>query len=83
MMVEIYKNIGPPIPTSAYLRATTLGANWVYWPSGYDFGQAQRKSPSQATHDSHLDGVFYLLLHRQDTRNHGLPSHSTDIKSHG
>jgi hypothetical protein len=40
------------------LRAATLGANWVYWPSGSDFGQAQRRSPSQATHVSHLD-----LLH--------------------
>jgi hypothetical protein len=28
--------------------AATLGANWVYWPSGSDFGQAQRRSPSQA-----------------------------------
>jgi hypothetical protein len=46
-------HIGPAIPTSAGLRAATLGANWV-----------QRRSPSQATHVSHLDGVFYLLLHR-------------------
>jgi hypothetical protein len=26
------RHIGPAIPTSAYLRAATLGANWVYWP---------------------------------------------------
>jgi hypothetical protein len=45
-----------PIPTSACLRAATLGANWVYWPRGSDLGQAQRRSPSQATHVSHLDG---------------------------
>jgi hypothetical protein len=48
------------ITTSAYLRAATLGANWVYWLSGSDFVQAQRRSPSQATHVSHLDGVIYL-----------------------
>jgi hypothetical protein len=58
------RHIGPVILTSAYLRAATLGANWVYWPSVSDFGQPQRRSPSQATHVSHLDGVFYLLLHR-------------------
>jgi hypothetical protein len=28
------------------LRAATLGANWVYWPS--DFGEAKRRSPPQA-----------------------------------
>jgi hypothetical protein len=65
------------------LRAAMLGANWVYCPSGSDFGKAQRRSPSQATNVSHLDGVFYLLLHTQDTRNHGLLSHSTDVKIHG
>jgi hypothetical protein len=63
-----YRTICPAYLTLACLRAATLGANWVYWPSGSDFGQAQRRSPSQATHVSHLDGVFYLLLHR----NHGL-----------
>jgi hypothetical protein len=90
--------LGPAI-TSAYLRAATLGANWVYWPRGSAFGQAQRRSSSQATHVSHLDRVFYLLLHRHkiherkiqkivtnpknyddDTRNHGLLSHSTDVE---
>jgi hypothetical protein len=29
-----------------------------------DFGQAQRRSPSQATRASHLDGVFYFHLLR-------------------
>jgi hypothetical protein len=52
-------HIGPAIPTSS-----SLGADWVYWPSGSDFRQAQRRSPSQATHVSQLDGVLYLLLHR-------------------
>jgi hypothetical protein len=28
----IEPHIGPAIPTSADLRAATLGANWVYWP---------------------------------------------------
>jgi hypothetical protein len=60
--------IGPVIPTPAYLPqrwAPILYTSiWVYWPSGSDLGQAQRRSPSQATHVSHLDGVFYLLLHR-------------------
>jgi hypothetical protein len=31
------------------LCAATLGANWVYWPCGSDFCQAQRRNPSQAT----------------------------------
>jgi hypothetical protein len=35
-----------------------LGANWGYWPSL----RPGRMSPSQATHVSHLDGVFCLPL---------------------
>jgi hypothetical protein len=53
-ITAVYRAIGPAIPTPAYLRAATLGANWVHWPSGSDFGQAQRRSSSQArpTHAS-------------------------------
>jgi hypothetical protein len=63
-ITAVYRAIlGPAIPTSAYLPVATLGASWVYWPSSSDFDQAQR-SPSQATHVSHLGGIFYLFLHR-------------------
>jgi hypothetical protein len=58
------------------LRAATLSANWVYWSSSSDFGQAQR-SPSQATctHVYWLSlgwGILLALAWTQDTRNHGL-----------
>jgi hypothetical protein len=59
----VYRAIGPAIPTSAYLHAASLGASCIYWPIAAPI-QAQRKSPSQATHVSHLDEVFHLLLHR-------------------
>jgi hypothetical protein len=50
--------ITPYWPGNSDFGVFALGA------SGSDFGQAQRRSPSQATHIFHLDGVFYLLLHR-------------------
>jgi hypothetical protein len=50
-ITAVYRAIGRQFRLSAYLRAATLGANSVYWPSSSDFGQAQRsRSPSQATH---------------------------------
>jgi hypothetical protein len=61
-------HVGPAIPTSACLHAATLGANWVYWPSGSDFGQAQR-SPSQATQCFSLGwGLLLARSLRIDTR---------------
>jgi hypothetical protein len=53
-------HVGPAIPTSAYLRAATLGTNWVHWPSGSDFGQAQRSITSYS--------CFSLGLGRINTR---------------
>jgi hypothetical protein len=52
-----------------------LGANWGYWPSL----RPGRRSPSQASHVSHLDGVFDLPLALEPgTRNLGFTSHSKD-----
>jgi hypothetical protein len=85
-ITAVYRAIGPAIPTSAYLRAAPSGANWVYCPSGSDFGQAQRRSPSQATHASHLDGVFCLLLHTRNKIQGTMlycPIQTKDVKGHG
>jgi hypothetical protein len=73
---SLLHHVGPAIQTLACLRTTMLGANWVYRPSGSDFGQAHRRSLSQASHVSHLEGVFYLLLHRHKIQR-------TTVKSHG
>jgi hypothetical protein len=39
-----HRGFSRDIVPAAYLRAATLGVNWVHWPSGSDFGQAQRRS---------------------------------------
>jgi len=56
------------------LCVTTLGADWVYWPSNADFGRPRGGVLLKAVH---LGGVFCLLLHQtQCTRNLGFTAHS-------
>jgi hypothetical protein len=55
------RSITPPRFNERVCVPLRLGVNWGYWPSDSVF-RPGRRSPSQATRVSHLDGVFCLPL---------------------